>query len=156
MSFLLYIVSADLVVLQKDILKCGTLHRAHQILKTVFCENEVLASLHTTSFGKYCSNSYLNASTVLLNGIAVNIKNGQIVHLVWKTAYFYIIYSAMLDISHCVFHFLAIVSHLNCFFFFYHVSIAFRFLSSWLILRGKKQKNNFDLNFTDINIYLYN
>lgn len=119
MYFILYIVSTDLAVLQKDILKCGTLHRAHQILKTVFCENEMFASLHTTSFGKYCSNSYLNASTVLLNGIAVNIKNGQIVHLVWKTAYFYIIYSAMLDISHCVFHFLAIVSLLNCFFFFF-------------------------------------
>ena len=60
------------------------------------------------------------SQTVLLNGIAVNIKNWKdSFHLIWKTAYFDIIYTAVLDISHCVFHFLAISSLLNCSIFFF-------------------------------------
>lgn len=40
------------------------------------------------------------SQTVLLTGIAVNIKNWKdSFHLIWKTAYFDIIYTAVLDIS---------------------------------------------------------
>lgn len=41
----LYIVSTDLAFIQKDILKSGTLQRAHQIPKAVFYKAQRLASL---------------------------------------------------------------------------------------------------------------